>query len=309
MHQRGFVATVQPSIGSQREQKARLKVLAPVLKSAGPDLPGGQQRYAGGLEARHDGGQAELCESIFDVLVECGMEPIDLEQLVGRIWQAFQHSVVHPDEMLDLLRQCIEGYTMDLEPDDVEDYALLRVFETLFNTVQDRWSSEWLLGDIGVEKIVAVKGAGELDEQEEFEKLLKQRVDPQPVPRPIKLKCLILLHLFSGRRREGDIQASFEQLSSQACFPHYGLSVDVVISLEWGNLLRDEIRNFFLGAIRESQVASTIAGPPCETWSKAREEYYRSQQGPRPIRACATPWSQNLNTVSVFGSCLSSCSS
>ena len=290
MHQRGLVAVAQLSIGSRKEQKARLKVLAPVLKSAGPELPGGQQHHAGGLDERHDDGQAELCENIYDVLVDGGTEPFAIEPMVGRVWQAFQQSVVHPDDMLELLRQCIEGYTLDLEPDDVEDYALLRCYEILFNTVQGRWSCEWLLGDIDVEHTVAVKGAGELDEQEEFEKLMQQRVDKQPVPRPIKLKCLILLHLFSGRRREGDIQASFEQLSAQACFPHYGLSVDVVISLEWGNLLRDEIRNFFLSAIRESQVASTIAGPPCETWSKAREEYYRSQQGPRPIRACATPW-------------------
>lgn len=66
--------------------------------------------------------------------------------------------------------------------------------------------------------------------------------------------------------------------------------MDVVISLEWGNLLREEVRNFFLAAIRASQITSTVAGPPCETWSKAREEYYKNQQGPRPVRVCETPW-------------------
>lgn len=98
------------------------------------------------------------------------------------------------------------------------------------------------------------------------------------------------LAFFSGRRRQGDVQESFERLSGQSCFPHYGLSVDVVISLEWGNLLKEDVRNFFLRAIRESQVTSTIADPPCETWSKAREEHYRHQQGPRPVRTRSTPW-------------------
>jgi len=96
--------------------------------------------------------------------------------------------------------------------------------------------------------------------------------------------------LFSGHRRRGDVQESFEQLDAQACFPHYGLSVDVVISMQWGNLLKDEERNFFLRAIKETQVASTIAGPPHETWSKAREEYYRNHRGPRPVRTRESPW-------------------
>ena len=64
----------------------------------------------------------------------------------------------------------------------------------------------------------------------------------------------------------------------------------MVISLTWGNLLKDEVRNFFLRAIYELQIVATIAGPPCETWSKAREEYYRNQKGPRPVRTRTSPW-------------------
>ena len=234
---------------------------------------------------------------MLDVIAEYIRQPCNLDELVNQMWQVFQQSVVHPDEIQPLMRQCIDGFRQDFDMDDVEDFAISQKLDELLTTVHDRWSFSWLCGHIPNDRVTPMTGKGELDSVDEFNKLLQGGARFRPVPRPIKLRCLILLHLFSGHRRQGDVQDSFEQLSGQSCFPLYGLSVDVVISLTWGNLLKDEVRNFFLQAIRESQIVSIIAGPPCETWSKAREEYYKSQKGPRPVRTREAPWGMACLTL------------
>ena len=294
LRQRGLTTETQPSVGSRQEQRAQYKVLAPVLQADGPDLPAPVQR---GQEDLLDTGKEDLGEQMLDVIAEYIRQPCNLDELVNQMWQVFQQSVVHPDEIQPLMRQCIDGFRQDFDMDDVEDFAISQKLDELLTTVHDRWSFSWLCGHIPNDRVTPMTGKGELDSVDEFNKLLQGGARFHPVPRPIKLRCLILLHLFSGHRRQGDVQDSFEQLSGQSCFPLYGLSVDVVISLTWGNLLKDEVRNFFLQAIRESQIVSIIAGPPCETWSKAREEYYKSQKGPRPVRTREAPWGMACLTL------------
>ena len=290
--QQGLTVELQPSVGSRCEQKDALKVLAPVLRADGPDLPVVGRLRPGLWIDYKDRGSVELCERIFDVIEELAAHPSDTEDAVNSLWQVFQHSVVHPDEIPDILRSCFDTYRYDLDMDDVEDFAIGQRFDDVLSTVFSRWSWEWLTSHLDgqQETTLPATGRGELDAVAEFAKLLQTTIQVHPVPRPIKLRCLILLHLFSGRRRQQDVQEAFEQLGQHAVFPNYGLSVDVVISLQWGNLLKDEVREFFLLAIRDQQVVATIAGPPCETWSRAREEFYRSQRGPRPVRTCESPW-------------------
>lgn len=105
----------------------------------------------------------------------------------------------------------------------------------------------------------------------------------------LRVKCIILLHLFSGHRRSGDVQDEFEKLQSTSSFPLLGISVDVVISMKYGNMLDPATQGIFISAVKEGLIGAIIAGPPCETWSQAREQYYRDQRGPRPLRTVPMP--------------------
>lgn len=172
------------------EQRNKLQVLAPVLHAAGPGLPRPGPRQGGWDQAACDAGQIEVCEALFDVLENFAANLYGIGEFVLRVWQAFQQSVVHPDEMPQLLAQCVESYSMDLDSDDVEDYNLLRAFDNMMGEVADQWGCSWLLGHLQQEQDVAVAGKGEFDEIEEFKKLLRSPVPSQPVPRPIKLRCL-----------------------------------------------------------------------------------------------------------------------
>lgn len=112
-----------------------------------------------------------------------------------------------------------------------------------------------------------------------------------PLPRSFG-KERYFLHLFSGRRRDGDFQSYFDQMhGSPPGVVLHVISLDIVLSEEWGDLQRPATRKFWLEAIRSKYVIGLLGGPPCETWSQARERNI-SLRGrlPRVLRTAAQPW-------------------
>lgn len=78
-----------------------------------------------------------------------------------------------------------------------------------------------------------------------------------------------IAHLFSGHRREHDLQSFLEKIS----FGSHNLvvlSVDIVFSEQLGNLARPEVFARFREAIILGLLVAAGCGPPCETWSRAR---------------------------------------
>ena len=101
-------------------------------------------------------------------------------------------------------------------------------------------------------------------------------------PRQIRYFPKIVAHLFSGEKRRGDLQSFLEEAGFQA------ISVDVIFSTTWGNLLNPATFNLFCNAINQKILIGFIAGPPCETWPRAR--YHSATSGPRPVRSATQPW-------------------
>ena len=100
------------------------------------------------------------------------------------------------------------------------------------------------------------------------------------------------LHLFSGRRRQGDLQFFLDRFCSglDGITVHV-ISLDVVLNTVWGDLLQPTTRQFWLDAIRSRLVIGLLGGPPCETWSQAREKSIaNSQYAPRVLRTAEFPW-------------------
>ena len=69
-----------------------------------------------------------------------------------------------------------------------------------------------------------------------------------------------------------------------------------MLSQVWGDLLQPSTQTFWRTAIRDRIVVGLIGGPPCETWSQARERSCLPGDGlspvraPRVLRTAATPW-------------------
>ena len=103
------------------------------------------------------------------------------------------------------------------------------------------------------------------------------------------LPCLLVVHLFSGRRREGDLHWHLQQLAPGLRVRFVVLSMDTAVSPWYGDLWyqspswRRLEQCYALGL-----VAMTMVGSPCETFSEARftppppEDPTR---WPRPLRS------------------------
>ena len=114
----------------------------------------------------------------------------------------------------------------------------------------------------------------------------------QPLPQALT-RYKILLHAFAGRRRRGDIEWFLAQTATQ----HDGfilmpVSIDIVIDKVYGDISKSETREFWLHYMRMGYIAGFIAGPPCNTWSRARARQLSEQDtlGPRVVRTFDFPW-------------------
>ena len=106
------------------------------------------------------------------------------------------------------------------------------------------------------------------------------------VPAPQScFKELLVIHLYSGRRRRGDLQQCFEQLQLPDALCLTVLSVDVAVDENKCDLMSPQVQTRWLHLIASGVVAAVISGPPCETWSVAR---FRNEEKlinpPRPLR-------------------------
>eukprot|EP00435_Cladocopium_sp_Y103_P009245 s1408_g2.t1 len=112
----------------------------------------------------------------------------------------------------------------------------------------------------------------------------------QPLPQTLT-RYKIILHAFAGRRRRGDIEWFIDSLSHKCSgFTILTVSLDIIIDPHHGDISKAEVRVFWLQYIRRGYVAGFIAGPPCNTWSRARAVKLSDRPGPRIIRTPSEPW-------------------
>ena len=104
-----------------------------------------------------------------------------------------------------------------------------------------------------------------------------------PVYRPV-----VFAHLFSGRRRENDVQACLETLG------HLAISIDIIFHPTKGDLCQPDTFNLFARALHDGFLSGFIGGPPCETWSRARGALEGNKADPRVIRSLQFPGKPEL---------------
>ena len=120
------------------------------------------------------------------------------------------------------------------------------------------------------------------------------RVLPNRIFSPLKSwRCteILFLHLYSGRRRCGDLQHVFEQMQWPEGRSITVISIDVEIDPKRCDLSQDDIRRRWLRLIISGEIAGIGSGPPCESWSVARfNPCTDGKAGPRPVRLDDQPW-------------------
>ena len=157
-----------------------------------------------------------------------------------------------------------------------EDWCTLDIFEVA-HRFQTSCTFSWFYPD---DKPVTQKApACSVDE------LLKLYLRDFSTDSPLRTLAICyrpvcIAHLFSGHRRPQDIQ-SFAETWGGALTGATVLSVDIIFDLRTADLADPKKLDLFIRAIRAGLLHAFIAGPPCESWSVARES---QDDGPRPLR-------------------------
>ena len=108
-------------------------------------------------------------------------------------------------------------------------------------------------------------------------------------------KCMLFLHMFSGRRRDRDCHYWLQALSAEYLpgIQCYLLSADTAVHPEDGNLSIGPALTSLLRLARAGAFTMSLTGPPCETWTEARHIPPPSEEcrfWPRPLRLADQPW-------------------
>ena len=128
---------------------------------------------------------------------------------------------------------------------------------------------------------------------------LSTQVDAKPRAHPILAKLcpqiatatLILLHIYSGVDRPGTLRdlAAYAGVIAGVCI--CVIPMDIVSGNPAHHLLQPRMLLFLVDMILQGRVHFLQAGPPCETWSIARERLLNGIQ--TIIRTAAQPWGKD----------------
>lgn len=152
-----------------------------------------------------------------------------------------------------------------------------------FTRYINEYTVKWLLGERS-KPTVELK-----DPQQVLQRWRHGQQLHNVVPKPLCYKQILIAHLFSGRRRPDDFQewATREVWCDQR-FGTVPLSVDIIFPEEWGNLSNPQTFAWFVDAVISNQLVAILVGPPCETWSIARERGLYADDGPKPLRSSSS---------------------
>ncbi|CAK0808808.1 unnamed protein product [Prorocentrum cordatum] len=95
------------------------------------------------------------------------------------------------------------------------------------------------------------------------------------------VKVFVVMHLFAGPRRPGDVEEWLGVLAAQRGLELLVLSCDLAQDPLWDLTLPETFQKLW-GLVVLGHIDAILGGPPCSTWSRAR--FVKLLGGPRPLR-------------------------
>jgi hypothetical protein len=102
----------------------------------------------------------------------------------------------------------------------------------------------------------------------------------------LHIRALVVVHFFSGFRRDRDIHQIVEQHSLAQATQLFVLSVDLCMQRQHADLATHKSLQWWKDRAKSGQLVSIGGGPPCETYTAARQN---DGLGPRPVRSAKEP--------------------
>ena len=270
-----------PGRGNKREVMDReLKV--PAQRISGPPQPEPD------LEPNDEEPLDDTLLEYFATAIDSDDYEPDAENLVQQIRAILLMSV----EEIHVVRRTLQKFLEELEQQGHHwlEEDLLQAWSHACRMALSRFSLVWQLG-------TDVRQAVEDDDEIRRSAWLFCKNHPDSawkwdsteyVPR-FRVQELVFLHLFSGARRDGDLEFHLHQLQLPAGYTLVVLSVDIIFDSVRGNLSDPAIQRQWIDFLRRGLIVGFLAGPPCETWTMARllgglPGHFLGDGGPRLVR-------------------------
>lgn len=257
---RGVLVPRQPGVNSRADNQQRSLLRDPFFYAEGPRCPS----PAALIDDEHP--EQVLLMEKWD---QASVHQTAVQTWLEALRQATLQTTLFHEEIMTTFRTWCEDWCASHE-----DLALsgLRVFH-LFEC---QASAEWFLtGTTRTQQIGEAAVAFFEREAWHFQDIIWTPA------RSVRYHPRVVAHLFSGERRQGDLQHYLEKYGFSS------VSIDIIYDVTWGNLLRQDTLDTFRHALRVGALLGFMAGPPCETWSRARA--VQCEGGPRMVRSCTRP--------------------
>jgi hypothetical protein len=101
----------------------------------------------------------------------------------------------------------------------------------------------------------------------------------------LHVRALVVVHFFSGFRRMGDIHHILDHRTMETGAQVFTISVDLCMQRLNGDLATPQASRWWRERVLSGQVVAAGGGPPCETFTVARQY----DGGPRPLRDAKNP--------------------
>lgn len=257
---RGTVVPRQPGVNSRADNQQRTLLRDPFFYAEGPRCPSPT------AFVDDDHPEQMLLMGKWD---QASMECTDVQAWLEALRKATTQTTLFHEDILTTFRTWSSNWRASHEELTL---SALRVF-SLFEC---HASAEWFLsGTTRTQQFGEAAVAFFEREAWVFQDILWTPA------RTVKYHPRVVAHLFSGERRKGDLQYYLEKYGFSS------VSIDIIYDVTWGNLLRQDTLDTFRHALRVGALLGFMAGPPCETWSRARA--VQCEGGPRMVRSCARP--------------------
>ena len=254
----------EPGVNSKKTCQAREAMPDPVLQGEGPRFPAEGSSQNDPFVA---GETRKLLLAWTNAFHWCTEEAL----LVEHLRTATKSAALFPAEIRQVFK---DWQTQITKSEEVTLRALVS-----FRTFELKFGFDWFQTGVSrtCSKKDAVRQIETITATIQDQKFVCYR---QPVYTPV-----IFAHLFSGHRRFADVQDCIEKKG------YVMISVDIIFNVTLGDLNRPDTFALFKRALEENVLQGIVAGPPCETWSRARgKPLSDGTSGPRVVRTNARPY-------------------
>ena len=257
----GIVADIAPGIGNRREGQDR-DLPIPVMPIIGPVMPPHEREIVSeAMEVELD---FDFCNEVIEIFMK--RNPDDsLEHFAEDIREAARHSIADIPTLLETLKFFCQEMAKDIE--EIADRFEGRQVTAITRHAVQLFDLAWLLPEVEIEIPNKTCRRQRFDWWHQQTSFLWRTA---PVDR-IRSRLITFVHLYSGHRREGDVEDHLSQRPMPDGCVLRCLSIDIIFDYQKGDLRNARTQRDWLQWAKAGVLDGALMGPPCHTFSVARE--------------------------------------